>query len=83
MNQLRPKELKIPEPRNTVQQTMFQVDHTFVDFYDLLFEKEINKDDNESGVKNNKNKYKYYCSYSALGLFTPVYGVDQDHIPET
>jgi len=35
--------LDIFELGNGIQQSMFQIDDTFIDFYDFLFEEEIDK----------------------------------------
>jgi len=59
---------------------MFQVYDTFIDFYDLLLEKEVNENQNKSTIKNNKNHYKNSCRHTTIDLLTPINRVHQYHV---
>ena len=62
---------------------MFQIYDTLIDFYDLLVEQQIEKDQNENDVKNNHDHHKYNSRNIAVGLLTPMNRVHQYHVQQT
>ena len=61
---------------------MFQIDYLIIDFYDLLLEKQINKQHDKNSIKDNHDHYKHNGCSSTVSLLTPMNRVHQYHIQQ-
>ena len=75
--------LDIFELGNGIQQSMFQIDDTFIDFYDFLFEEEIDKQQDESKIEDDHDSYENDSGNIRIVFLAPVNGVDQYHVQQT